>query len=82
MNIHELLKEQITKTVDEGTGIKVTELVAKYMHTCAHSRITDAVEELIQEKKIIGLDYRVPAMDYKVKTILFPAGTTFIINAE
>lgn len=38
------------------------------------------IDELINEKKIIEVEYVLPTMDYRVKSFLLPFGTNIMVN--
>jgi hypothetical protein len=42
----------------------------------------EAISQLVTEGRLIDLEYVLPHMNYRVKSMLFPAGTEIKINAQ
>lgn len=87
------LKARIAEMVYERGAVKACQIMpylldgrAEFMSRtsirewCEHWE--HAVELLIAEGKIIELEYIQPNMPYRVKTILFPAGTEIKFHAK
>jgi predicted component of type VI protein secretion system len=74
-------KKIIVKLVEEKNGIKSVDLsmdlldADKSLFLEVNSQISNIIDDLVQEGKITALNYTVPTMDYRLKTILFPKGT-------
>ena len=75
------LKNRIVEIVTEKQGCKVTELCVLPELVLADDgegngfSIPELVEELALEERIIEIQYVIPAMDYRIKSFLFPVGT-------
>lgn len=89
----EVLKARIAELVYERGAVKSCQVMPALLDGRAEflSRTTirewcehwhHAVELLIAENKIIELEYIQPNMPYRVKSILFPAGTEIKFNAK
>ena len=82
----EELKLLIVKTINESTGIKAMELipeifrVAKESSKSVNEDILGCLEELVLENRIMEIEYVLPQMSYRIKSIYFPIGTTIKIN--
>lgn len=79
------LDEVITNLVNNHQGIRATELVLATMSVMGpvnftHDEYSTAVESLVQAKEIVELEYILPQMDYRVKSIYFPKNTRIIVN--
>lgn len=79
-----LIKNQIVNIVNEfNGGIKSTDLVVKvisYAHANLETCEFDFVQILndcVRDSLITELEYIIPAMTYRLKTMYFPVGTTF-----
>jgi len=73
-------KKIIVKLVEEKNGIKSVDLSMDLLDADKSfflevSQISNIIDDLVQEGKITALNYTVPSMDYRLKTILFPKGT-------
>jgi hypothetical protein len=73
-------RDEILKIVDSKQGCKATELVAAFaiLHPDYEGDVLNDIEGLINEKKLIEVEYILPNMDYRVKSMLFPAKTRVI----
>ena len=87
----EQYKEIVRKIIDDSTGIKAVELATQVVlevHDKCHERQefdiwNDALDPLIEAGEICELEYSLPAMNWRLKSIFFPKGTTFrMINLE
>ena len=58
-------------------GIKATQLVAlpEIAVPLQDFDIPNLLDELVQEGKIIEIEYKLPEMDWRVKSFYLPAGT-------
>jgi hypothetical protein len=71
--------------VRENAPIKSTDLV---VHLCDvfHASeiplesINEYIEHLVKENMIVALEYTLPDIDYRIKTLYFPGGTKCKIN--
>lgn len=74
------VKELIKRVVNEHQGIKAPELVVLVVQQCAefpfdHESYDEALTELIAEGEIVEVEYTLPSMDYRVKSIYLPKDT-------
>jgi hypothetical protein len=75
------VKNRIVEIVTEKQGCKATELCAIHELVLADNGdgngfpIPDLVEELVQEEKLVEIEYVLPSMNYRIKSFLLPAGT-------
>jgi len=74
-------EEQILKLVNESTGIKATELVAR-MDDENLLDFQEVVNKLVKEDKIIEMEYTVPNLSWRLKSMYFPAGSMFKFSDE
>jgi hypothetical protein len=79
------LTEQIVNTVKLRAGIKAVDLVLAVMEftnpvMLVQHEYESALAEAIASGEIIEVDYVLPEMDYRTKSIYFPKGTTFEFN--
>ena len=76
------IKESIIRLVKDSTGIKATELIAKLAtHDDRYPQdedILELIEQVAVAGDILELEYLVPQMDYRIKSIYFPKGTEFL----
>ena len=86
MEYKEQFKIKIENFINESTGIKKMELIPHVIERtpeCTTELITYCIEELVKEGKIMEVEYEVPQMNYRTKSIFFPANTTLrIINVR
>jgi hypothetical protein len=76
-------EENIIVTLVTGkTAIKGTELVTKAIGVmCANSLVTpetdvpEMIDDLVARGEIMELEYVIPAMNYRIKSLYFPKGT-------
>jgi uncharacterized membrane protein YcjF (UPF0283 family) len=79
------LKEKIVAIVNENTGIKATQLVTDVVIQCHNTNeihpgtenLLQAINELVESGEIVELEFVLPSMEYRVKSIYFPKGTIF-----
>jgi hypothetical protein len=79
------MKNRIKQIVEERQGLKTTELVALLVTKEDKSpnlsdTIQAAIQELVHNGEIVELEYVLPNLSYKVKSILFPKGTIIHSN--
>lgn len=77
----DLIKQLITEIVNESTGIKATDLILRIVEKTIPfdvgcDLVTECIEELVRDKKITELEYTLPRMTYRIKSIYFPTGTS------
>lgn len=78
-NLEKLLVELITGF----QGCKATELIVRVVskdHKIPGEKILSTLERLVKDQKIIEVEYVLPDMDYRCKSLYFPLGTTFTIR--
>ena len=67
------------------TSIKATELVAIYIKEfpdSSHKEMWSILEELKKENKILELEYILPDGYNRIRSIFFPAGTSFKLTSQ
>lgn len=76
------LRKEIIKIVESRQGIKAVSLamddnILKILRkkNLDGSIITEAVQDLVNHHKIGEIEYVLPALDWKIKSFLVPAGT-------
>jgi hypothetical protein len=75
------VKNKIVEIVTLKQGCKAIELGAALVEIltqdgdCDDFPIPDLIEELVQEEKLVEVEYVLPAMNYRIKSFLLPAGT-------
>ena len=73
-------KKAIIQVIADSQGCKSAELVAKLANNCSDAlefEIPALLEELFNEKKIEEMEYILPNIPHRIKSLFFPAGTTF-----
>lgn len=80
ISLREQLSIAILNKINLRGGIKATELVLEVMGEINPNKwegdlFQEIVNEMIKEGHIIELEYILPNMDYRVKSIYFPKGT-------
>lgn len=79
------IKELISKTVNEHQGIKAVELVVEVSQQSADypfdmNEYEKSLMELIEEDEIVEVEYTLPSMDYRVKSLYLPKDTVVIVS--
>lgn len=83
----EKLKAEIVALVTNFQGVKETELVTRLMRFVSQcgsmvafdvifNMISDSIDELIEDSKLVAIEYYLPNMLYRRKRFLLPCGTT------
>ena len=83
MTKHEIVKVIINIVVEKGP-IKLTELICELPKEVIQSEfdLLKLIAELIIDGNIVSIDYILPQMDYRIKTMLFPKGTTLTVRKK
>lgn len=76
------LREAILISVNSHQGVKGVDLVLNVMGIIGpfkvnHEELVSELAQLVLNKEIVELEYILPQMDYRIKSIYFPKGTTF-----
>lgn len=82
------IKDTIVEIVNHGTGCKAPELISlitahdpSIVSLREYREVPALIAELVKENRIVEVEYILPTMDYRVKSMLFPAGTKLhIVN--
>lgn len=83
-NPMENLHKEILKIVNESTGIKATELICAIdpliIGDCRNTseeniNVPEVLNYMVNVGMIIELEYVIPLMPYRIKSMYFPAGT-------
>lgn len=79
------IKELILKTVNEHQGIKAVELVVEVSQQSADfpfdmNQYENSLMELINDNEIVEIEYTLPSMDYRVKSLYLPKDTVVIVS--
>jgi hypothetical protein len=72
------LDEFIKMAVNDKGPIKGVDLaleVVKHNHGMSPSDITQAIERLVRDEEVVELEYVLPEMSYRTKSLYFPKGT-------
>jgi len=79
----EKIKELIINCINEHTGIKGVDLV---VDVCSNEVNTEeyenALNELVMNGEIIEVEYTLPSMDYRVKSMYFPKETVVVVSGQ
>lgn len=83
----ETLEQTIIDAVNSSNGIKSVDLAMQVMRllmplTYPTKDFLAALERLVEAKKIYELQYVVPSLDFRVKSIYFPVGTKIVLPDE
>lgn len=78
------LKEAIVRTVACNPGVNNVKLAIDVMTTTSSSNFdkeayNSILEKMVEGEEIVELDYILPEMLYRIKSLYFPKGTTFIL---
>jgi len=81
------LKEAILLTVNSQQGIKGVELVLNVMAIINPMKFKEKdyifeLAELVSVGEIVEMEYILPQMDYRIKSIYFPKGTKFHVDSN
>lgn len=79
----------VVEIVKENPGIKSTELAAKLtIKKCENSlkveghEIVKAIDEAVTEGLILEIEYVLPSMPYRIKSVYFPANTKLMFKGK
>lgn len=80
-------REAILITVNTRQGINGVDLVLNCMgilgpFKLSHSLFTLELAKLVEEGEIVELEYTLPHMTYRLKSIYFPKGTTLHVREQ
>ncbi len=76
-------KQLILDRINGSTGVKAVDLVVSIMSKEVNPQVfkleeyDNALRELVDSGQIIEMEYVLPHMDYRTKSIYFPKRTTF-----
>lgn len=75
-------KQLVCGLVTEKQGCKILDLILPYYsHPGAEEHTIDSlVNELVEEDRLIEIEYVLPGMLYRIKSFLLPAGTDVTVN--
>lgn len=81
MPIVETLEEAIIRRVTELQGCKITSLVVDLTDQFSDEirQVSEIVDRLIAEKKLVEVEYVLPALSYRAKSFLLPAGSSVCV---
>lgn len=74
------LEEDIIEKIEELGGCKTTELIASLAWKPGFCNIPNIIEKLVQEGRILEIEYVLPSQDYRIKHFVFPVGTELVIR--
>lgn len=76
-------KNIIIGMINEKQGCKATELAADLvLMNFENHKPLSLLNELVQEKRIIEIEYILPQMDYRVKSFYLPIGAKVRVLGE
>ena len=83
---HEEIKDKIVAYVTERQGMKHMEVFAMpdlpdVVRDMASGDLAGILEELVQEKRLVEVEYALPEQGYRIKSFLLPAGSHVWIRA-
>lgn len=73
-------KNYIVELVTRKQGCKMIEIICDRKIHALECNPEKLVEELVDEGKIIEVEYVLPEMTYRVKSFLLPVGTTITVD--
>lgn len=80
------IREAILESIEDSQGIKRVALVMKVMEKISpfidNVELMGELDKLVSEGEIEEIEYILPRMNYRVKSIYFPKGTKFYFKAE
>jgi hypothetical protein len=72
------IQERIIEIVENKQAIKGTELaVILATEFLDVDNVTEIIETLVKNGEIVELEYSLPNMNYRIKSIYFPKGTQY-----
>jgi len=71
-------QQDIVDYVDKNIGCKVLEVVMVFAHNT--SNIIEEIENLIDKGQLVEVEYVTRMMDYRIKSLLFPMGSTINVR--
>jgi len=82
MSMSQTLRDAILSSVNSHQGIKGVELVLQVMGKVGMGGFTEreyqnTLAELLIDGDIVEIEYSLPSMSYRLKSLFFPKGTTF-----
>lgn len=76
----EEIADVICKTVMIEQGCVPSKLLTyPELRDCEYD-VTDIIDTLINQRRLVAIEYVLPQMDYRVKMHLFPAGTKITVS--
>lgn len=73
------LKQELCDIINEEGPIKMTELIVRIAKELVRDinieQIFVALDDLVREKEVVEVEYVLPAMNYRTKSMYFPKGT-------
>jgi len=76
------IKETVKEIVNKSQGLKAVELSMRVLtetkYDVKSEDIIKTIEDLVREGEIVELEYILPQMDYRIKSIYFPKGTNIL----
>ncbi len=92
MNSHlkNRLKSVLFEMIDNSSGIKATDVATRFVSRCYEQSLECEemdlwlilLNELVDEEEIVELEYIVPSMEYRIKSMYFPKGTKLYLDKE
>lgn len=81
--VNDKVKKILINLVDENPGVKATTLItkatAKYYEEKEEgdtpSDVLESLNFLVDQKQLVEIEYVLPTMSYRVKSLYFPKGT-------
>lgn len=78
------MKEAILKIIESQPGIKAVELMVKLTVDAKgkieYTEMDHSLKELINDGSIVEVEYILPSMDYRIKSLYFPKGTQVTVK--
>jgi len=81
-------KSLIVSTVERTQGCKATQVLCLVENEgdmillARDYNVVELIAELVKERKLVEVEYILPAMNYRVKSFLLPALTKVMINSS
>ena len=76
-------KDKLAQVVHDWQGCKTTDLFRSrevIEIVCAEHHLIELIEELIQERRLVEVEYILSEWPGRVKSFLLPTGTTVVVS--
>jgi hypothetical protein len=76
------IKQLIVERVSEKAGLKAVHLASEEDIVLACKDLPSICEELVEEGRLVEVEYVLPEMDWRIKSFYLPAGTVVRVRSK